>query len=116
MTATMGPAGCCTQPLASKATARLPHRILVVFMACLLEAGGAEDHPAPPNYRLSRAETPIPAFCGIQRFGGCSKEELAAASGSGMNSVSLITAPNRPAFQSSLAWSMRSLELETKFH
>ncbi len=37
-------------------------------------------------------------------------------SGSGMNSVSPRTGANRPVFQSSLAWSMRSLREETKFH
>ena len=36
--------------------------------------------------------------------------------GSGMNSVSPGTAGNRPSFQSALACSIRSFELETKFH
>src|SRR6266480_7559619 len=37
-------------------------------------------------------------------------------SGSGMNSCSLGTCAKRPAFQSALACSMRSLLEETKFH
>ena len=37
-------------------------------------------------------------------------------SGSGINSESRGTGANRPLFQSDLACSMRSRELETKFH
>jgi hypothetical protein len=37
-------------------------------------------------------------------------------SGSGMNSASPLTMVNRPAFQSALACSMRSLREDTKFH
>ena len=37
-------------------------------------------------------------------------------SGKGMNSASPLTIANRPAFQSALASSMRSLREDTKFH